>query len=163
MDRQEFSEKVQDGDDPVRRRLAVRIFLSVFFVSLGTVFLFILAYVPPSGESFYPKCMSHTLTGLHCPGCGTTRALHALLNGQVRQALTYNLLIPVMVPLLAYHLFRGLFHSLWGGTPKPMSERWRKWSARGLWLLMILMVIYGILRNIPSEPFNQLAPHELKQ
>ena len=30
-----------------------------------------------------PKCVFHALTGWDCPGCGSQRAIHALLHGRV--------------------------------------------------------------------------------
>ncbi len=46
----------------------------------------------PAGQFFYPRCWLHETTGLLCPGCGTTRALHALLHGQWVAALKLNAL-----------------------------------------------------------------------
>jgi hypothetical protein len=62
--------------------------------------VFILYSYPPAENSYYPGCQFHSLTGLHCPGCGTTRALHAILHGQVAQALAYNAVAFVAMPVL---------------------------------------------------------------
>ena len=35
----------------------------------------------PVVTSWFPACIFHQLTNLHCPGCGATRAIHALLHG----------------------------------------------------------------------------------
>ena len=34
----------------------------------------------------FPRCMFLTLTGWQCPGCGSQRALHALLHGDIASA-----------------------------------------------------------------------------
>src|SRR5262249_36109484 len=65
--------------------------------------IFVLATVKPTDDSFYPKCQLHSLTGLHCPGCGTTRAVYSLLNGRFEQAMAYNVLVPIILPVLTYH------------------------------------------------------------
>ena len=44
----------------------------------------------PALHRFYPVCQFHRLTGLNCPGCGATRALYALLHGQLSTALRDN-------------------------------------------------------------------------
>ncbi|MFT4547900.1 MAG: hypothetical protein ACI8XO_000203 [Verrucomicrobiales bacterium] len=43
-------------------------------------------------------------TGLHCPGCRTTRAVAHLAKGEPLQALGSNALIFVTVPLISYLL-----------------------------------------------------------
>ena len=40
----------------------------------------------------YP-CLFHLLTGLYCPGCGGTRALRALLAGDLALSLRYHPLV----------------------------------------------------------------------
>ena len=46
-----------------------------------------------------PLCLVHRLTGLDCPGCGATRAVHALLDGDLPLALRNNVLIVVALPI----------------------------------------------------------------
>src|SRR5258706_8063077 len=52
----------------------------------------------PATVHFYPRCVFHALTGLQCPGCGTTRALHHLLHGDVAGAFRLHALLFVAVP-----------------------------------------------------------------
>lgn len=47
-------------------------------------------------------CMLNKLTGLYCPGCGGTRAVYALLSGQIIKSIYYN-------PIVAYAFFPGLW------------------------------------------------------
>jgi len=54
---------------------------------------------PPAEYGFYPRCMFHAATHWLCPGCGSTRALHALLHFDVRSALHYNALFSVLAPI----------------------------------------------------------------
>ena len=54
---------------------------------------------PNKGSSWYPQCPFKALTGLDCPGCGITRALHALLTGHPGRALDHNALVAVAVVL----------------------------------------------------------------
>lgn len=113
--------------------------------------------VDPSVAGFYPPCMLHRLTGWHCPGCGATRALHALLHADLPQALAFNpvfvFLMPIMGVALAWH---GL--EKWRGRP----PRTRPLLPSGVILaLAALLVAFGLLRNLPGWPFELLAPHRI--
>ena len=63
---------------------------------------------PPGQHSFYPPCLIKTLTGLNCPGCGSTRALHALLHLRFSEALALNPLFTCSAPALLALLVRYL-------------------------------------------------------
>ena len=61
----------------------------------------------PESSVFWPKCPFHLLTGLECPGCGSQRAIHSLLNGDLLSAIHYNLLLVLAIPyLLLYVLLK---------------------------------------------------------
>lgn len=116
-----------------------------------------LLYVfPPVEGGVYPSCPSRLFTGLHCPGCGTLRGLHALLHGDPIQAAAFNVLSLIALPFL---LIRG---SLWIwataiGRPDP-SPRLPAWM---IWLIFGAIVLFAVLRNLPVAPFDRLAPHRL--
>jgi hypothetical protein len=57
----------------------------------------LLKFVPPESVSWLPiRTSCGAASGLPCLFCGTTRALHHLLNGELRQALYFNwLALPV--------------------------------------------------------------------
>lgn len=98
-----------------------------------------------------PPCPSRWLTGLFCPGCGSTRALHALLHGDLPGALAMNPLLVLSLPavaLLALEWLRMLPEKL-----VPLAMRLghaRFWA--------IVLIGYGVLRNLPWAPFRWLAP-----
>ena len=53
---------------------------------------------PNAANSPFPECMFHALTGWYCIGCGMTRALHALVHGDVPRAFSMN---PLAMTMLA--------------------------------------------------------------
>jgi hypothetical protein len=107
----------------------------------------VLYRVDPSHSDRYPKCTFHWLTGLHCPGCGATRAVHALLHGRLLEALQFNALLIVGVPcVLAFAFWRHR----WGiGQFK---------TAVAAWTIAIVVIAFAVVRNIPNYPFELLAP-----
>ena len=64
----------------------------------GAIGIFILYRFDPVTTRGFPQCVFHSLTGLQCPGCGTTRALHALLHGNVAAAWHFNAALFFFVP-----------------------------------------------------------------
>lgn len=116
-------------------------------------FVYVLVTVRPTDDSYYPRCQLHALTGLHCPGCGTTRALHALLNGRVAEALAYNALFPFVLPAVGWAFVRSVRVSR--GLSPATPGRASTWGFR---MLAVTVVLYGVLRNVPAYPFTLLAP-----
>ncbi|MBK9015906.1 MAG: DUF2752 domain-containing protein [Saprospiraceae bacterium] len=53
----------------------------------------------PASSSFFPKC-PFSRPRLKCPGCGSQRAIHALLHLQVGRAFSENPLMVISIPYL---------------------------------------------------------------
>ncbi len=53
-------------------------------------------------------CIIKNLTGRNCPGCGMTRAISSASHGHFTQALRYNRLVVIVLPLLAYEWLKAL-------------------------------------------------------
>src|ERR1019366_9719004 len=54
---------------------------------------------PPPRPSLYPACPIRQYLGIHCPGCGATRALAALLHGRFMEAMRLNALFVLLLPV----------------------------------------------------------------
>jgi len=97
----------------------------------------------PVTSGFFPRCPLHWLTGLHCPGCGSLRATHQLLHGNFAAACRYNVLWVALIPVLAVLCL----------------PRFRMMKAWVPWTLFGVIVVFGVLRNLPWLPLTLLAPH----
>ena len=96
-------------------------------------------------------CAFHALTGLHCPGCGLTRMLHALVHGDVARAWSMNPLAMIALPLLAAMLVQW-----WWGKP-VLPARLDRYAHDGrVWI--VALVVFGVLRNLPFAAFAWMAP-----
>ena len=52
----------------------------------------------PEEANFFIPCMFNKVTGLKCPGCGMTRAIHEILHFNFFQSIKYNILaLPLVV------------------------------------------------------------------
>jgi hypothetical protein len=123
---------------------------AVFATGLVLAVLFVF---DPARHAFYPRCLFHATTGLYCPGCGGLRGLHELLHGHWLAALRMNLLAFGFAPLL---ILLGLSQRLRRGQPRGVATVWSQtWF---VWLLLGVVVVFGVLRNLPVPPFTLLAP-----
>jgi hypothetical protein len=104
----------------------------------GAIFVF-----DPTRLGVFPPCPLHELTGLWCPGCGSTRALHQLVHGHLGLAFRLNPLAISLLPLVGYLAVRH--------ERVAMKAVW-------IWTLLVTVVLFGILRNIPVYPLTLLAP-----
>ncbi len=124
------------------------------FSFLAITGLVLLVFVDPTKASFFPPCLFHKLTDLHCPGCGSTRACHALVQGEVSVAFGKNPLFLTCLPFLAYYFLR----SAWTGIAKNENYHMPPASARWLVPLVFMVIAYGIVRNLPFPAFSWMAP-----
>jgi hypothetical protein len=122
-------------------------------VAVGLAGATVLYFFNPATHSFYPICQFHRLTGWNCPGCGMTRALHALLRGQFTAAVRDNALL---VGLLALGAVRGLKFGWnhWQGRPNGAF-----FPEKFLGSLLVAAVIFAVLRNLPMFVFLSPAPN----
>ena len=111
----------------------------------------LVAVVDPNEPGHYPPCPLLTLTGLYCPGCGTLRALHALTRADLGAALGLN---PLAVVL---HPGGGRAVGAMGGTLMAgQALRQKAPHPAIVWAFLVLLISYGVVRNLPFGDF--LAP-----
>jgi hypothetical protein len=109
--------------------------------------------IDPSQVHVLPMCPLLALTGCACPGCGLTRGFHALFHGEVVTALGFNALLPMWTIIFGY---LGLSLTLTAIRGKGLP--WQ-WVSPGMLIgLLVLMITFGVLRNLPYYPFSLLFP-----
>jgi len=96
----------------------------------------------PNSSNLLPPCPFKYTTGLNCPGCGSTRGLYHLFHGELFEAFAMNPLMVIALPFVFWMFFNP-----------PWTRK--AWIA---WLIFAIFVSYGVLRNLPFQPFHSLAP-----
>jgi len=118
--------------------------------------LMILYFFADARTSFiFPRCIFHSLTGLYCPGCGSQRAFSALLHGEPLQAVNYNLLFILCLPLLFYSSIITVINIF----RRDQLVQQIFYSTFFVKILLAVVLIFWITRNLSFYPFNLLAPH----
>lgn len=119
-------------------------------VSLGILLLagILLAWLIAERSALLPPCVVRKYVGVHCPGCGVTRAAHALLHGDLWVAFRMNAVAVVLLPLLAYAMLREAVAWGWRRPDLRLGSGGR-WGIR----LGVLVVVFGVVRNLPGFGF----------
>jgi hypothetical protein len=107
----------------------------------------------PAKAHFLPPCPLLSLTGFACPGCGLTRGFHALSHGDLITALDLNALVPIWGAVFVYLLVSLAMTAVRGrGLPMRMP------SITVLMGFLVILLTFGVLRNLPFYPFSSLFP-----
>lgn len=132
--------------------IARRFAIAFAAFAMAAVLLPLLYRYNPSMVSILPPCLFHELTGLHCPGCGATRAVHQLLHGHLLAAFRYNPLFIIALPFISYALVLDAL----GIKKRSMVDILTRPKVG--WFILAVVIAFWILRNIPIYPFTLLAP-----
>ena len=123
----------------------------VLLVPLVLLGLVAFRFLNPILKGALPKCLFFDATGLHCPGCGGTRAAEALVHFQVfdaiRQHAWFVAAVLVGLPVLFWMALKVRNPKL--GGPR-YHDRW-------LWFSLISLLVYVVVRNLPG--MSWMAPH----
>ncbi|GJN62951.1 hypothetical protein CMT75_14325 [Elizabethkingia anophelis] len=120
-------------------------FLSVVVLLLlcgGAVYIFY--RYNPETSGFFLQCPFKLLTGYDCPGCGSQRALHALLHGEIKQSFAYNPLFIIAIP---YVILGFIFNH---DKVKVKYPGFRKvlFGQKAIYIILFIVIAFWLLRNL---------------
>lgn len=117
--------------------------LRALLIIAAVVFLIAFYYwADPNTSRLMPPCLFHKLTGFDCPGCGSQRMVHALLNGDFRAAWGFNPFLISLTPVILLYLVLDMFPAKFPRLFKVM------YSPVTITILLVSIVVWTILRNI---------------
>lgn len=122
----------------MRKKLRI---LAAIAAPIGVAILFYLRPLWLSIADGLKPCPFHTLTGYHCPSCGNTRCIRALLEGDILSAVRNNAVIVTILVLLVLLYLETVIRIRREETRLLPRSPWF-WGA-----LPILSVVYFVVRN----------------
>ena len=129
---------------PLKLRRGERIFIVSVSAALVAIAVGMLRVFNPATAWFFPPCPFRAVTGYLCPGCGTLRALHQLLNGHVAAAFKLNPLMMVLLPCVGYAGASDVLEAVFGrGLPRVFIR------PVYIWMLLAIIILFWIVRNTP--------------
>ena len=114
-------------------------------IGIFLFFLFIIYYLLNKKIGIGIPCVFHELTGLYCPGCGITRLLFSLLELNFFQAFRSNPLVFILLILIILYLILKLILKRFNINLTIPNYIY--------YFLLIIVILFGILRNIPGFEF----------
>lgn len=122
-------------------RIAPRRLLWAAAIAVGVALIAVYALFDPAHTPF-PRCLFLQLTGLKCPGCGSQRAVHSLLHGDIAAAWDYNALLVASIPFVGLLLISQLLR-------RRMPRLYNRLnSAAVIWTVFVIVICWLIARNI---------------
>lgn len=128
-------------------RLRTLIIWAGAFLCIGLIYSYLYR------EGIQIPCVYYTLTGLYCPGCGISRMCISLLNLDLKSAFRYNAGVMLALPIITIVTFQLFVQYVHTG-----SKSLTKCQNRIIWILILYLILFGILRNLPF--FELLQPME---
>ncbi len=120
----------------------------IFFylcITIGIISAGVLYYrFNPNSTPLFPKCLFLTLTGMKCPGCGSQRAIHALLHADIPTAFSYNALMVSSIPYLILLVGVRIYQRFKPHTMLLLKVQ----KSAYIWFFFTVVIIFSIARNI---------------
>lgn len=118
-------------------------YLAGAVVAAGMVGIWYLGVHDPNEAGAFPPCPVFAMTGWRCPGCGTLRALHGLLHGDLARAWEANPLAVLGTPLMVW-----VGVSL--GVMALRGRHWgaARWPAGAPWIVLVALLGFMVARNV---------------
>ena len=121
-------------------------------ILIGVIVVFVLGILSMLYFDIGIPCVYYEMFGLYCPGCGMTRAAFSLLQLDFYQAFRYNAFAIIVIPLIGLYIIGGIYAWFFNKTNFMYNK-----IPGFIWIsFIVLLLLYGILRNIPQFVF--LAP-----
>lgn len=125
------------------RTLEDKLFLTgIWCFILGGIALYVYFHVI---RPYFPvhSCLFYILTGYYCPGCGGTRAVLALLHGNIEKAFWYHPVVPYSAAVYLIFMVSHLLEKM--HMPHVKGVKFHGWY---LYVALIIIALNVLVKNI---------------
>jgi len=106
---------------------------------VGTVYYF----YNPAESQLFPKCPFLYFTGYQCPGCGSQRAVHAMLHFDFKEAFSHNALLVASVP----YVVAGLLFNHEKVRSRFPKTRKVLFGQQAIFVVLATVILFFVVRN----------------
>ena len=122
------------------KQRAISIFKkSTILLAIGLAYVIIIRVF-----HFGINCPIKTLTGFSCPGCGVSTMCLALLKLDFAGAFYANPVLLIMLPIIVIIIIESVVRYI-----RFNSYEVSRFSRAVLMIMIILLLIFGVIRNLP--------------
>jgi hypothetical protein len=90
----------------------------------------------------FPPCITYSLFHINCPGCGMTRSVIALLNGDILLSIRQNVFV-IMLIIIALMIYIEYVLKVFGVKFKfPIHNKYFLYGG------LIFLIVFSVLRNL---------------
>lgn len=119
-----------------------RYVFTIVVVAVVLVMVVVYMLFDPMQSAVFPRCPFYVLTGLKCPGCGSQRVIHSLLNGDLAAAWHYNAFMVLSLPVVVLYCYSEIMRVRHPGLYNRLN------SQVVIWSVFAAVVLWWTARNI---------------
>ena len=122
-----------------------KIVLLCLAITVFVLLVLIYGKFNPENSHLFPKCPFRMLTGYECPGCGSQRAVHYLLNGKIDSAIQANALLVFYIPYIILLFLAELLKS----KSRFFMRLYKMLFSRiAILIVFVIIIFWWVARNL---------------
>lgn len=113
-------------------------------IGLLSLYLFVTKILNISLVQYIPPCALHTMTGYYCPGCGGTRAVLSLMEGNLLLSIFYHPFVIYALVVGGWFMISQTIERI-SGHKLCIGMHYRNIY---LWLALAIIVLNCLIKNL---------------
>lgn len=112
-------------------------------LAAGGIYLFITQLFNIHFTKYLIPCLFYTITGYYCPGCGGTRAMITLLNGELLTSIRYHPVVFYAAAVSGWFMVSQTIERITKGRLR-IGMHYRDIY---LWIALLIVIVNVIIKN----------------